>query len=59
MNVSSMKHSTDKKAEKFRDEVYVTFEEFVTTSNKMNEFNPDVSTIDPDWGTKSIRNCWQ
>ena len=32
-------HSTDKKAEKFWDEMYSTFEEFVASANKMNEIN--------------------
>ena len=50
-------HSTDKKAEKFWDEVYITFEEFVTTENKMNESNPDFSPIEPGRGTELIRNC--
>ena len=44
MKVSNnAKHSTDKKADKFRDEVYVMFEEFVATANKTNESNPDLS----------------
>ena len=48
MKVSNnVKHSTDMKAEKFWDEVYVTFEEFVATANKMNESNPDFSPIEP------------
>jgi hypothetical protein len=60
MKVSNnAKHSTDKKAEIFWDEVYVTFEEFVTTANKMNESNPDFSPIEPGRGTESICNCWQ
>jgi len=60
MKVSNnAKHSTDKKAESFWDEVYVTFEEFVATANKMNESNPDFSPIEPGRGTESIRNCWQ
>ena len=58
MKVSNnAKHSTHKKAEKFWDEVYVTFEESVATANKTNESNPDFSPIEPGWGTESIRNC--
>ena len=30
------KHSTDKKAEKFWDEVHTKYEEYVVTANKMN-----------------------
>jgi hypothetical protein len=38
MKVSNnAKHSTDKKAEKFWDEVCSTFEEFVASANEMNE----------------------
>ncbi len=51
MKVSNnAKHSTDKKTEKFWDEVYVMFEECVVTANKMNESNPDFSPIEPGQG---------
>lgn len=60
MKVSNdAKHSTDKKAEKFWDEVYLTFEKFVAISNKNNESNPDFTPIEPGRGAESIRNCWQ
>jgi hypothetical protein len=42
MNVSTdAKNSTDKKAEKFWDEVYATFEKYVASANKMNESNAE------------------
>ena len=53
------KHSTDKKAEKFWDEVYATFEKYVACSNKMNESNAEYTPIEPGRGVESIRNCWQ
>ena len=57
--LQNAKHSTDKKAEKFWDEVYVTFEEFVSTANSVNESNPDFISIEPGQGTESIPNRWQ
>ena len=60
MRVSTnAKHSTDKKAKKFWDEVYTCFEELVVTTNKVNESHPEFSPIDPGRGVESIRNCWQ
>jgi len=53
------KHSTDKKAEKFWEEVSIVFEELVATANKMNESNPEFSPIEPGRSVESIRNCWQ
>jgi hypothetical protein len=59
MKVSqNAKHSTDKKADKFWDEVYVTFVEFVSTANSVNESNPDFISIESGRGAESIRNCW-
>ena len=60
MKVSNnAKHSTDKKAEKFWDEVYSTFEEFVASANKMNETNVEFCPIETGRGVKLIHNCWQ
>lgn len=60
MKVSTdAKHATDKKAEKFWDEVNTKFEEFVATTNKINESNSDFTPIESGRGTESIRNCWQ
>jgi hypothetical protein len=53
------KHSTDKKAEKFWEEVSIVFEDLVATANKMNESNPEFSPIEPGRSVESIRNCWQ
>jgi hypothetical protein len=60
MKVSTnTKHSTDKKAKKFWDEVYTCFEELVATANKMNKSHPEFFPIEPGHGVESIRNCWQ
>ena len=60
MKVSTdAKHSTDKKAEKFWDEVYATFEKYLESANKMNESNAEYTPIEPGHGAESIRNCWQ
>ena len=55
--LNNVKHSTDKRADKFWDEDYVTFEEFVASANKMNETNTDISPIETGRGPLSIRNC--
>ena len=49
----------DKKADKFWDEVYITFKEFIASANKMNETNTEFSPIEIGHGTESIHNCWQ
>jgi hypothetical protein len=60
MKVSTdAKHSTDKKAEKFWDEVYTTFEKYLESANNMNESNAEYTPIEPGHGAESIRNCWQ
>ena len=60
MKVSNnAKHSTDKKAEKFWDEVCSTFEEFVASANKMNETNVYFCPIETGRDAESIRNCWK
>ena len=43
--LNNAKHSTDKKADKFWDEAYATFEEFVASANKMNETNTEFASI--------------
>ena len=53
------KHSTDKKAEKFWDEVHSTFEQLVASANKLNEANAEFTPIELGRGVESIRNCWQ
>ena len=54
MKVSNnAKQSTDKKAEKFWDEVYSTFEEFVISANKMNNTNVVFLPIKTGRGAKS------
>ncbi len=53
------KHSTDKKAEKFWDEVHATFEQLVASANKLNEANEEFTPIELGRGVESIRNCWQ
>ena len=57
--LTNAKQSTDKKAEKFWEEVCVTFKEFVASANKMNESNVDYTPIEHGQGVESIRNCWQ
>jgi hypothetical protein len=60
MKVSqNAKHSSDKKADTFWDEVYITFEEFVSTANSVNKSNPNFISIEPGREAESIRNCWQ
>jgi hypothetical protein len=56
---NNAKHSTDKMADKFWDEVYTMFEEFVASANKVNETNPGFSPIETGHGTELIHNCWQ
>jgi hypothetical protein len=47
MKVSTnVKHSTDKKAEKFWDEVYTTLKELGATAKKMNESHPEFIPIE-------------
>jgi hypothetical protein len=43
--LNNAKHSMDKKADKFWDEAYVTFEELVASANKMNETNTEFASI--------------
>ena len=51
MKVSTdAKHSTDKKAEKFWDEVHATFEQYVASANKLNESNAEYTPIEPGRG---------
>ena len=60
MKVSTnAKQSTDKKAEKFWEEVCVIFEKFVASVNKMNQSNVDYTPIEHGRGIESISNCWQ
>jgi hypothetical protein len=60
MKVSTdTKHSTDKKAEKFWDEVHATFEQYVASANALNESNAEFTPIEHGRGVESIRNCWQ
>ena len=49
------KHSTDKKAEKFWEEVSLIFEELVATANKINESNPEYSPIESGRSVETIR----
>lgn len=56
---NNAQHSTDKKAEKFWYEVYVTFNECVVSANKMNKTNTEFIPIETGHGTESICNCWQ
>ena len=57
--LNNAKHSTDKKADKLWDEVYVTFMEFVASGNKMNETNTEFTPIETCCGAELICNCWQ
>jgi hypothetical protein len=53
------KHSTERKVEKFWEEVSSAFEEYIVTSNKMNKSNPDYSPIEYGCGAELLQNCWQ
>jgi hypothetical protein len=52
-------HGTDKKADKFWDEIALHYLELVGKSNSINEDNIDYSVIDMHRNAKSLQNCWQ
>ena len=60
MKVScNAKHGTDKKAEKFWDDIALRYVELVGKANHINEDNIDYSNIDIMRNAESLRNCWQ
>ena len=48
------KHSTDRKAAKFWEEVSSAFEECIVTANKSNESNPEYSPIESGCSVESL-----
>ena len=60
MKVScNAKHGTDKKAEKFWDDIALHYVELVGKANSINEDNIDFANIDILRNAESLRNCWQ
>jgi hypothetical protein len=59
MKVSSnLKHGTDKKMEKFWEDIHLHNNELVTTSNKINESNTEYVPVEIH-NMESLHNCWQ
>jgi hypothetical protein len=48
------KHYTDRKAEKFWEEVSSAFKEYIATANKSNESNPEYSPIESGRSFESL-----
>jgi hypothetical protein len=60
MKVScNAKHETDKKADKFWDDIALHYVELVDKSNSINEASVDYFAIDIHRNAESLRNCWQ
>jgi hypothetical protein len=60
MKVScNAKQSTDRKVDKFWEDISLHFQEFVSSTNKLNESNPEYIPINTNRGIHSLRNCWQ
>ena len=53
---SNAKHGTDKKMEKFWEEIHLHYNELVTTSNKINESNMENIPV-KSHNMESLRNC--
>ena len=59
MKVSSnAKLSTDKKMEKFWEDIHLHYNELVTTSNKINKSNMEYVPVESQ-NMESLLNCWQ
>jgi hypothetical protein len=55
---SNAKHGTNKKAETFWDDIHLHCNEFIATSNKINESNLEYLSIDAR-NAESLHLCWQ
>ena len=55
---SNAKLGTDKKMEKFWEDIHFHYNELVTTSNKINESNAEYFSVEC-CNIESLRNCWQ
>jgi len=53
------KHNTDKKADKFCEEISLLFKEFVVITNKLKKSNPEFTPIESNRGIESLCNCRQ
>jgi len=59
MKVSNnAKHGTDKKADKFWDDIHLHYNKLVGTSNKINERSVEHIPME-QCNTESLSNCWQ
>ena len=60
MKVScNAKHGTDKKADKFWDDITLHYVKLVGKSNSINEDRIDYFVIDMHRNAESVHNCWQ
>jgi hypothetical protein len=58
MTVScNAKQSTNKKTDKFWEEITQQFEELVAMTNRLNEKNPKYQAIKINRGIESLQNC--
>ena len=54
----NVKLGTDKKMEKFWEDIHLHYNELVTTSNKINKTNIEYVPVE-NHNTESLHNCWQ
>ena len=55
---SNAKVGTDKKMEKFWEDIHLHYNELVSTSNKINESNMEYVPVESR-NNESLCNCWQ
>ena len=55
---SNAKLGTDKKMEKFWEDIHIHYNELVTTNNKSNESSTEYIPVECR-NIKTLRNCWQ